>query len=323
MTSVSLEDIQAAAQRIAPYIHRTPLLHSNTLSRMTGHEVYLKAELFQKAGSYKPRGMLNRLMQMSDRERAAGAITFSAGNAAQGLAYAGGIVGVKTTVVMPESASPAKAQATRDYGGEVMMMGGPAECLDLCLQLVEERGMTFISSYDDIVLMTGHASLGLEIVKDMEGVDAIFAGIGGGGMAGGLGLAMSALGHHARLIGVEPVGAPAMYESLKTGAPVKLETVNTIADGLAAPSAGAISFEIVRERFEDVLLVEDQQIADAMALLMSRCKLFAEPAGSAALAGLLGNQVDLAPDSKIVVLVSGGNIDFDRLARIIKDFSLG
>jgi threonine dehydratase len=261
--------------------------------------------------------MLNRLFAMNDRERAAGAITFSAGNAAQGLAYAGSIVGVKTTIVMPAAASPAKAQATRDYGGDVILSGTAAECMDHCLRLAEERGLTLVSSYDDDILMTGHASLGLEIAQDLHEPEAIFVGIGGGGMAGGLGKAMSALGLGTRLIGVEPVGAPAMSRSLAAGRAVRLEKVASIADGLAAPSAGRLCFDIVRDRYEAVLLVGDDQIAQAMGLLMSRCKLFAEPAGAAALAGLLSNQVQLPHGARVVVVVSGGNIDLDRLAKII------
>jgi threonine dehydratase len=284
---------------------------------MTGLDVHIKAENFQKTGSFKPRGMLNKLLSMSEREKAAGAITFSAGNAAQGLAYAGSIAGVNTTIVMPASASRSKVQATREYGGEVIFVGSPAECMDHCLELAKDRGLTFVSSYDDEALIIGHASLGLEIAEDLGEVDAIIVGIGGGGLAAGIGLAMSTLDLKTKLFGVEPEGAPAMSRSLEAGKPVRLEKAVSIADGLAAPSAGASCYEIVRDRYETVLLVADHQIAEAMKLLMTRCKLFVEPAGAAALAALLTKQVGLPPGARVVLVASGGNIDLDRLATIL------
>lgn len=310
-------ELEKARQAIAPHVQVTPLMGSGTLSRLAGCRVDLKAELFQKTGSYKPRGMLWALMQLGEDQRKRGVITFSAGNAAQGLAYAAGVVGVSATVVMPETASPAKAQATRDYGGEVVLHGSPAECLAHCLELVEQRNLTFISSYDNDDLMTGHASLGLEILEQAPDVDAIFVGIGGGGMAGGIAKAIAASGRDVRLFGIEPEGAPAMRRSLDAGHAVRLERVDTIADGLAAPTAGELCYELVREHFEDVLLVSDRQIADALELLMTRCKLYAEPAGAAALAGLLACRDRLPADARAVCVVSGGNLAPERLKALL------
>lgn len=306
-----------ARKALAPHIHRTPLWRSKTLSELAGCEVYLKAELFQKTGSYKPRGMLAKLFSLTDAERAAGVITFSAGNAAQGLAYAAGIAGTRASVVMPETASPIKAEATRGYGGEVILRGNAAECLAHCLELAEQRGLTFVSSYDDESLMAGHASLGAEILEDLPDATAIFVGIGGGGMMGGLVMQLQASGSRARLIGVEPEGAPAMHRSLQQGQPVKLEKVSTIADGLAAPTAGRLCYALARERLEKVVLVSDEQIRSAMRLLMARAKLLAEPAGAAALAGLLAGGHGLDPRAKAVVVVSGGNIDLGRLKDLL------
>jgi len=314
---VSLAGLREAQERIRPYIHRTPLWHSRTFSEMAGCSVYLKAELFQKTGSFKPRGMVWRLLQLTPQQKAAGVITFSAGNAAQGLAYAASIVGTKATVVMPQHASPIKAEATRGYGGEVILHGTAAECFALCLELSEKRGLTFVPSYDDQVLMAGHASLGLEILDDLPEVAGIFAAIGGGGTAGGLTMALQSTGQKARLIGVEPEGAPAMYRSLQEGRAVKLDQVNTIADGLAAPSAGEHCYAVVRERLEKVVLVSDDQILEAMKLLMARAKLMAEPAGAAALAGLLAGGHGLSTGDKVVTIVSGGNIDLTRLKGLL------
>lgn len=314
---VPFSHLQEARTRIEPFLHRTPLWHSQTLSSMAGCQVYLKAELFQKTGSYKPRGMLWKLLNLTPSERQAGAITFSAGNAAQGLAYAAGLTGTRATVVMPAHASPIKAAATRAYGAEVILRGNASECLAHCRELALERGLTFVSSYDDQTLMEGHASLGLELLEDLPELAAIFVGIGGGGMMGGLAMAIEAIGSQARLIGVEPEGAPAMHQSLERGEPVTLASVNTIADGLAAPSAGRLCFALAQRRLEKVVLVPDERIAEAMRLLMARAKLMVEPAGAAALAGLLAQSHGLSASQQVAVVVSGGNIDFDRLKSLL------
>lgn len=309
--------LQHIAAAIGPHTHRTPLWHSTTLSDMTGVEVYLKAELFQKTGSYKPRGMLWSLLSMTPEQRARGVITFSAGNAAQGLAYAGKLLGAPVTVTMPATASPTKAQATRDYGANVILHGNAQECLAKCRQIAAERQLTFVSSYDDQALMEGHATLGLELVEDLGEFDAVIAGVGGGGMLGGIALALQACNSRAELIGIEPEGAPAMRRSFEAGHAVSLDSVDTIADGLAAPSAGARCFDIARPRTREIALVNDQEIADAMRLLMGRCKLYAEPAGSAAVAGLLSGRVQLRRGATVVCVVSGGNLDFQRLKALL------
>lgn len=314
---VNLDEIEAARERVMPHLHRTPLWRSETLSRLSGYEVHLKAELFQKTGSFKPRGMINALSRLDEARRAAGVITFSAGNAAQGLAYAASILGIQATVVMPAHASPTKAQATREYGGEVILHGDAAQCFELCRQLEKERGLTYVSSFDDLDLMTGHASLGLEIAEDLAEADAVFVGIGGGGLIGGVALGLRGKGSDARLIGVEPEGAPAMHRSFEAGHAVTLEKVDTIADGLAPPFAGEHCYAIAREHVERVILVDDGHIAEAMKLLLARCKLLAEPAGAASLAGLLSGQVELSSGAKVVCVLSGGNIDLDRLKGLL------
>jgi len=321
MTSSSgldlLPILAAARARIAPHIHRTPLWRSALLSRMTGADVYLKCELFQKTGSFKPRGMLNKLMSLTAEQKAKGAITFSAGNAAQGLAYAGGIVGVKAVVVMPETASPIKAQATRDYGGEVIQKGDSAQCYAHSLELVKERGYTFVSSFDDETLMEGHASLGLEILDDLPAADTVIVPIGGGGLIGGIIKGLRASGSKAEIVGVEPTGAPAMHNSLAAGKPIRLDRVSTIADGLAAPYAGEACFPLVRGAASGVVLVEDDEIAEAIRLLLFRCKLLAEGAGASSVAALVTGKVKAKPGAKVVCVVSGGNIDPARLKSLL------
>ena len=311
------DEIAAARARTRSHLHRTPQWRSATLSRMLGREVHLKCELFQKTGSFKPRGMLNKLYGLDEGEREAGVITFSAGNAAQGLAYAAAIVGVPATVVMPAAASPIKAQATRDYGAEVILHGSAAECFDHCMKLVDERGLCFISSFDDPALITGHASLGLEILEDLADAEVVLVGIGGGGLISGIAVALRSAGSRARIIGVEPTGAPAMHRSLAQGAPVRLEAVDTIADGLGAPFAGENTFAVCRQHVERVVLVSDEQIREAMMLLLARCKLMVEPAGAAPLAGLMFADVEVPEGAKVVCVLSGGNIDLPRLKDLL------
>ncbi len=307
------EQLEQIRARIAPHIHHTPVWRSDTLSRMSGFEVFLKAELLQKTGSYKPRGMLWALMNMTPEQLARGVITFSAGNAAQGLAYAGGIIGTKAVVVMPAAASPTKAQATRDYGAEVILHGTAQEAFALCRQLSADRGLTFLSSYDDVPLMQGHATMGLELVEDLQEFDAVLLGVGGGGMLGGVVLALQACGHGAAIVGVEPEGAPGMHRSFAEGRAVTLDKVSTVADGLGAPSAGAKCYEICRERVREIMLVPDDEIVKGLRLLMERCKLYAEPAAAAPIAGLLSGRAGLRPGSRVVCVVSGGNLDMQRL----------
>lgn len=313
MNLLSREELQAIAKRLAPYIHRTPLLHSSTLSKMTGLNVYLKAELFQKTGSYKTRGMTNALMTLGPDERERGVITFSSGNAAQGLAYAAGILGIKAIVAMPEKSSAIKVQAARDYGAEVILHGTSQECLAYCQKLTKERGLTFLSSYNDLSLMKGHATLGLEVVEDLNPIDAILVGVGGGGMLGGIALALEACGSNAALIGVEPVGAPAMHKSFAENRAVYLDHVQTVADGLMPPDAGELCFEIARRRVREIALVSDDDIIAAMLTMMQRCKLYAEPSAAAGLAALLSGAVKLPPNATVVCVVSGGNLDPQRL----------
>jgi threonine dehydratase len=313
----SRQQLETIAKAIAPHLHRTPVVRSAFLSKLTGHDVYLKAELLQKTGSFKPRGMLAKLNTLSAEERARGAITFSAGNAAQGLAYAGAINGVPVTVVMPAAASPAKAEATRGYGARVVLHGGIAEAYARCMEIKEKENLVFVSAFDDDDLMAGHASLGLEILSDLPDLDAMIVGIGGGGLIGGTALARNALASRAKIFGVEPTGAAAMTRSLEAGKPVKLDKVETIADGLGAPFAGERTFPIVRDHVAAVALVSDGEIAEAIKILLTRCKWLAEGAGAASVAALVNGRIKLPPGSKVCCVVSGGNLDLSRLKSLL------
>ena len=313
----TLETLRAAAARAKPHIHRTPLLRSKTLSAMTGLDVHLKAELLQKTGSFKPRGFINKLMTLPQEQQDRGAITFSAGNAAQGLAFAAAIVGMNAVVVMPASASPAKAEATHGYGAEVILHGDVPASYAYCMELAERHGYTFVSGFDDVDAMQGHASLGLELLEDLPALDAVIVPVGGGGLIGGIAMGLRASGSKARIFGIEPAGADAMRQSLAAGKPMRIQPAATIADGLAAPFAGERCFPIARDHVEAVVTVPDTAIAEAIKLLLARTKLLTEGAGAASVAGLLHGKLPLKPGSTVVCVLSGGNIDAARLKALL------
>ncbi len=311
-----LATLHAAAARAKPHIHRTPLLRSAAFSKLTGHDVYVKAETLQKTGSFKPRGMINKLMQLSPEEKSRGAITFSAGNMAQGLAYGAAIAGIKAVVVMPAAASRLKAEATKSYGAEVVLHGDVSESYARCLELIDRHHYTFVK-FDDPEVMQGHGSLALEIFEDLPDLDAIVVPVGGGGLIGGTIMALRASGSKARIFGVEPDGADVMRLSLEAGKPLRSPPKPTIADGLAPPFAGERCFPLVRDHAEAMVLVSEAQLGEAIKLLLTRMKLLAEGAGAASLAGLLHGKLPLTPGSKVVCVLSGANIDPERLKNVL------
>ena len=312
----SLDTLRAAAARVKPYIHRTPLLRSASISKLTGHDVYFKAEMLQKTGSFKPRGMTNRLLQLSPEEKARGAITFSAGNMAQGLAYGAAIAGIKAVVVMPKAASPLKAEATRSYGAEVILHGDVTEAYQHCMALIEKHRYVF-ARFDDQAIMEGHASLALEILEDLPDLDAVVYPIGGGGLIGGAVMALRASGSKAKIIGIEPENADVMKLSIAAGKPLHSPPRPTIADGLAPPFAGERCFPLIRDHVEAINLVSETELGNAIKTLLTRTKLLAEGAGAASLAGLLQGKLPLKPGSKVVCVLSGGNIDPERLKGVL------
>lgn len=312
-----LDRLEAARKRIAPSIHRTPLLHSATLSERVGAPVWLKCENLQKTGAFKVRGALHRLLTLSDEERARGVATISAGNHAQAVAWAASAVGTTSLVVMPEHASPTKVRASREYGAEVILHGDAAAAFIRVRELTEERGLTFVHPFDDIEVVAGHASCGLEILEDLPDVGVIVVPVGGGGLSSAIAAAVAATGSAAALWGVEPEGAPAMFRSLAAGEALHLDSVDTIADGLAPPMAGVLNHAILSEYSRGVVLVSDSQIVSALKLLLERTKLLVEPSGAAALAGLLSGQIEVQADAPVVVVLSGGNTDLARLGSLL------
>jgi len=276
----------------------------------------LKCENLQKTGSFKVRGALNLILELDDVARSRGVVTISAGNHAQAVAWAAARAGISATVVMPADASPTKARATAEYGAEVILQGTILEVFDLALEVAEERGLTFLHAFDDPFLIAGQGTVGLELLDDVPDVATVVVPLGGGGLISGVALAVANLAPAARVFGVEPHGACAMRKSLDKGEAVHLESVDTIADGLGAPMAGELTFEVVRHHVEDVVLVSDDEIREAMAFVLERAKLLVEPAGAAGVAALLAGRIPLA-DGPVVAVLSGGNVDLDRLPDLL------
>lgn len=319
-------DFSAAYAHVAPHIHHTPLLPSRTLSELTGFEVRLKAECFQRTGSYKIRGPLHRLTFLSADERRRGVVCSSAGNHAQGLALAARIHGIHAVVVMAENATPSKIEATRGYGAEVVLHGSIwDEANERANQLVGERGLTYIHPFDDLRLIAGQGTVGLEIVRDWPEVDVVVVPIGGGGLISGIAMAVktaradvrtvgaaSAL-RAVRIVGVESSGAPGMQASVAAGRLVTLDRVDTVIDGLRVQRVGATTFEVVRRFVDDIVTLPDEQIFDAMLWTMARAKLVVEGAAAAPVAALLHGLVKAPPGTRVACVLSGGNVDLDQL----------
>ena len=315
--SVTLADVERAREIVAPVLHRTPLLSSRALSERIGASAFLKAESLQRTGSFKPRGALYALARLSKEARERGIVTMSAGNAAQAIAFAARSAGVRVTVAMPETAPQSKVEATRGYGAEVVFAPDVTKLTALVGEIRERTGAHFLHPYDDPGMIAGHGTCALEVIEDLPGADLFVVGVGGGGLIAGIAVAVAAKRPAARVIGVEPRGANAMRRALDAGGPVRLERVDTIADGLAAPVAGTLPLEIVGRLVADVIVIDDAVIAEGVRFLAARAKLVAEPAGAAATGALLAGAVRARPGEHVVSIVSGGNVDPARLAALL------
>jgi len=315
---VTLDDVLAAREAIDGRIHRTPTFSSQTLASVVGaRAAYLKAELFQRTGSFKPRGVLAKVASLSTEEQRRGVVTWSAGNAAQAVAYAAAAAGIPCRVFMWRGASELKATATRGYGAEVdSEADDAASAHERLLAYVEESGATFVHPFDDPALHAGHGSLGLELLEDVADLDVVVVPVGGGGLISGVATAVKGRRPQARVVGVEPEGAAALRPALELGEVVPIEP-RTIADGLGAPFTGEHSLAVCRERVDEVVLVSDDEIAAGMRFLYGRAKLACEPAGAAATAALLAGKVALDPTESVAAVVSGGNVDFEKATAIL------
>ena len=315
---ITLDDVLAAREAIGDRVHRTPTFSSATLAQLAGvRAAYLKAELFQRTGSFKPRGVLAKLASLSSDEKQRGVVTWSAGNAAQAVAYAAAAEDISCRVFMWRGASELKAAATRGYGAEVDLEGqNAADAHERLLQYAEVSGAVFVHPFDDPALHAGHGSLGLELLEDVPDADVVLVPVGGGGLISGVATAVKGRRPRTRVIGVEPEGSAALSSALAAGEVVRIAP-QTIADGLGAPFSGEHCLAVCRERVDDVVLVTDDEIADAMRFLYGRAKLACEPAGAAATAALLARKVAIDPDETAAAIVSGGNVDPQKAAAIL------
>ncbi len=313
MFSLTLNDYEAARARIAKHVHWPPLLTSQTLSELTGFETRLKAENFQKVGSYKIRGPLNKFAQMSGADKQRGVICSSAGNHAQGVALAARIHGIRAVVCMATNATPAKIAATRAYGAEVVLHGSIwDEANEKAKELVERDGLTYVHPFDDEQVITGQGTLGFEVVRDWPELDAIVVPIGGGGLIAGVSMAIKSHNPKCKVIGVESSDGPAMQESVKAGSLQTIEC-NTIIDGLRVRRAGVLNFSVVQRYVDEIVTLPDKEIFEAMLWTMERCKLVLEGAAAAPVGALLHGLIKMPKGSKVAAVISGGNINLGQL----------
>lgn len=316
--AVTIADIERAAGRISGLVKRTPLLTSQTFSAMTGARVHLKAENLQRTGSFKIRGAANFIAGMSPAERERGVIAASAGNHAQGVALAAATAGIPSTIVMPRTASFAKVAATRDYGAHVVLHGENfAEAVAEADRLAEAQGLVFVSAFDDPRVIAGQGTLGLEILEEAPAAQVVVIPIGGGGLIGGMAVALKARNPAPRVVGVQASAEPAVVESLKEGRRVTQPPDWTVADGIAVSSPGELTWPLIQRYVDDVVMVSEEEISRAMILLLERAKLLVEGAGAVGLAALLSGAVRAVGQDTVVVL-SGGNVDANLLARTLE-----
>ncbi len=315
---VSIADIWRAQDALRKSIAHTPMIHSRTFSAMTGANVYLKAEMLQRAGSFKIRGATYKMSRLNARQRERGVITASAGNHAQGVAIAAHDAGVPCTIFMPRFAPLAKVTATQSYGAEVVLHGDTYDdAYARCMEVQRETGATYIAAFDDPDVIAGQGTLGLEMLSEQPDADTLIVPIGGGGLISGIAIAAKSLKPDIRIIGVQASGAGSCRASLDVGEVVTLPTINTIADGIAVKRPGQITFPIIKELVDEVLLINDEQIINAVLLLLERCKFLVEGAGAIGVAALLSGLIDVKGHT-VVCPLSGGNIDINLVSRFIQ-----
>jgi threonine dehydratase len=313
---IGLADVEAAAARLAGVAHRTPVLTSRTLDRLAGAEVHVKAESFQRGGAFKFRGAYNKISSLAPDPLARGVLAYSSGNHAQAVAIAASLVGTAATILMPEDAPRAKADATRGYGAEVVTYDRWTESREeIGEALAAERGLELVRPYDDPLVMAGQGTTALELLAEAPSLDALVVPVGGGGLIAGCATAAKALRPELRVVGVEPEAGDDTARSLASGSRVEIDVPRTIADGLQATAPGRLTFEVNRLLVDEVVTVGDAEIVEAMTFLFDRMKLVVEPSGAVGIAALLGGLVDRP--GRVGVVLSGGNVGAVRFAELL------
>ena len=318
MSTLTLEQVKEAAHRLDGRVHRTPVLTSRSLDEATGYAVFLKCENLQRAGAFKIRGALNKLLSLGPADRARGVVAFSSGNHAQGVALAARLTGTTAVILMPTDAPALKLAATRGYGAEVVFYDRQTEDREgRARELVEQTGRVLVPPYDDAAVMAGQGTAALELLADAPGLDALLTPVGGGGLMAGCSTVAKTSDPAMSVFGVEADSANDTWLSLQKGERVSIAPPPTIADGIRNLSPGALTFPILRERLSGILLVSDEEIKAAVRFLLLRLKLLVEPTGAVPVAALLAGQLPLAKGARVGVVLSGGNVDPATLAEIL------
>jgi threonine dehydratase len=315
---ITLENVNAALERIRQSIYLSPCTLSDTFSQLTGNSIYLKLENLQRTGAFKERGALNKLLTLTPEERARGVIAASAGNHAQGLAYHAGRRGIRAQICMPLTTPLIKVSATKAYGAEVVLYGtNYDEACEEAVRRGEQQHMTFIHPFDDDAVIAGQGTLGLELLQQHPEIEAVVVPIGGGGLIGGVGCAIKETNPKVQVVGVQTSRLPSMKVAVAEGKPVTLAPAATIADGIAVRRAGDRTLPLVQKYVDEIVTVNEEEIANAVLLLLEREKMLAEGAGAAAIAAVINHKIKMS-GKKVAVLVCGGNMDVTLLSRIIE-----
>ncbi|MBI4587728.1 MAG: pyridoxal-phosphate dependent enzyme [Candidatus Rokubacteria bacterium] len=319
---ISLDDVRAAARRLRDRIHRTPVVTCRSFDEATGYSVFFKCENLQRAGSFKIRGALNKLLTLSEIERQRGVAAFSSGNHAQGVALAARTVGTSAVIVMPTDAARLKLAATRGYGAEVVFYDRQTEDREaIARRLAGESGRLLVPPYDDPAIISGQGTVALELFEDVPVLDALLTPVGGGGLMAGCSTVAKGLDPATRVFGVEAEAANDTWLSLQKGERVAIPPPSTIADGIRNLSPGELTFPILQQNLEGILLVSDEEIMEALRFLLFRAKLLVEPTGAVAAAALLAGKLPLGRGARVGVVLSGGNVDPGTLAGVIREAS--
>ena len=312
----SIDDFNNTLSDINKYIHKTPIVSSSSLNKIYNTNIFFKLELFQKTGSFKTRGAINKLLKLSDLERDKGVITISAGNHAQAISWACSQFNIKSKIVMPFDASPSKVEATKSYGGEVILTKN--NMMDECNDIKEREGLTFIHPFDDIDIILGQGTIGVEIIEKLNNIDYAFISIGGGGLISGIACVLKSINPKIKIIGVEPINSNVMTKSILSNKPEIFDTnINkTLADGLAAPFAGNLTFEFVKKYVDEIINVSENEMIESMRVIIERLKVIPEAAASACFVPILKNKLNIKKNTNSIIVLCGGNIDLDKLKKL-------
>tara|TARA_Y100000741_G_C18249121_1_gene556623 strand:+ start:450 stop:1403 length:954 start_codon:yes stop_codon:yes gene_type:complete len=299
--------------KISPFIKSTPIITSSSINKLYDLKVYFKLELFQKTGSFKVRGALNKVLNLSDDEKNKGVVSISAGNHAQAISWVCSIFGIKSKIVMPNNAFLSKVEATKSYGGDVILTTD--NMMDVCNEIIDKENLTFIHPFDDYDIIRGQGTLSIELLEDFKNIDYVFISIGGGGLISGMSHVLKLFNPKIKIYGIEPINSDVMNKSMISGEVETFDTnkSKTIADTLAAPFSGKITLEYVKRFVDDILLVSESEIIDSLKFMIERLKVVPEPAAAACFVPILKRKININPQSKCMVIVCGGNIDVGTL----------